>query len=154
MSGEIPILDTLTYEKNIPVSLVQYLILIGVLTGSVATTSKDDRLNLTIGIILSFLIQVFLWIKFQAMGISIIYCIILGFMTLQDNEKNVGALPGWTLWLILFLVANLISIVSSRPYIGNTGVIIMTIAHCIGFLIGVLISFVSEKISHAIRDGR
>lgn len=139
------VINGLTYGKNVRMSLIQYTLLTGVFIGVLLTDRSDPVVYIMLGV--AIFIQAMIWMVLKTSGISMIYCILIGYMTLHRQKEKIGKAPEWIIWCLVFILINIISIYTVYDIIGTYGVMLMLTAHFIGFVIGLLGDVLSSSIS-------
>lgn len=139
------LVDSLTYDKTVSVSIIQYAILFGIITGAIAVDHEDKNIYACVAV--AIVVQALLW-GLRARGVSLIYCIVIGYITMRRSKEMIhhNKFPEWVVWVLVFVFANLISILTTYGMIGVSGVAVMTIAHCAGFALGVGIARIAKLI--------
>lgn len=123
--------NALTYNRNLRMSVVQYSILFAVLIGSIIAAGRAAVMVACIGLIL----QAIVWMRLGAVGVSLIYCILLGYMTITRHWiSKQNRIPEWIAWLVVFIIANLLYL----DDMNRTTLLAHTVAYGLGALIALI----------------
>lgn len=124
------IVSGLTYDGDIPSMIINY--------GMIAVTLAPFLLDAVVKqskwiicFVLSLIIQVLLWFVADAIGVSIVWCMMAGFLSLAYWNKGSDRPP--------LVIGALLATLAAIMYYAITYPAITTIAHVLAIIVGVLI---------------
>jgi hypothetical protein len=124
------IVSGLTYDVDILAMIINY----GMIAATLASFLLDavaKRSKWIICLVVSLIIQMLLWFVADAIGVSIVWCTMGGFLALTYWNKGSERHP--------FVIGVLLTTVAVIVYYAITYPIITTIAHVLAIIVGILI---------------
>ena len=129
------VIDALTYKESIEPCIINYaLIGVAVLPYLVSPIqSKENRLSWLWALITSVFVQVLIWFAFNAIGVSVIWCAVIGFNVIYFR---ITASRLTSVTRVLFLIGYVLALIGGLYYFVMLP-LITTIAHALAFLMGI-----------------